>query len=209
MFPYPPHPGPDMSRWPDGPWKQEPAAESWIDSRTKLNCAIIRHDHFGTLCGYVAVEPGHPLHGKHYAEYIKPPKGWGDNTVIGRDFGVLDIFVAAMDDERPEDQYPVSMVLPAHGGIGYSAEDTEGFWWFGFDCAHAGDLAPGMQQNLMMNAALRALLRREETYRDFDYVRGIVTRLAWALHALRALAPSAADQQPHDPSEKDQDEDGE
>lgn len=38
--------------------------------------------------------------------------------------------------------------LDVHGGITYSSDHLpnhppDGSWWYGFDCAHAGDLVPG------------------------------------------------------------------
>jgi hypothetical protein len=31
-----------------------------------------------------------------------------------------------------------------HGGITYSEKEKDGLYWIGFDCAHAGDLVPGL-----------------------------------------------------------------
>jgi hypothetical protein len=71
-----------------------------------------------------------------------------------------------------------------HGGLTYAADCEEGgdegktichvpqpgepddVWWLGFDCAHAGDLSPGY--GLVIH----------ETYKDIDYVRSEILRLA-------------------------------
>lgn len=43
-------------------------------------------------------------------------------------------------------------------------------WWFGFDCAHAGDYAPGLPSTFS--------LQQYEEYRTLDYVRGECRSLA-------------------------------
>ena len=74
---------------------------------------IVHRGPSGAWCGYVGVEENHPYHGKSYDEL----------------------------DEHPE----------VHGGLTYgevesdrciSSNDGKKRWWFGFDCAHGGDLCP-------------------------------------------------------------------
>lgn len=64
-----------------------------------------------------------------------------------------------------------------HGGLTFASEGDgemweKGYWWVGFDCAHAGDLVPKMLE----------ILEREawewETYRNFLYVRVKIKTLA-------------------------------
>jgi len=102
-----------------------------------LKCLILRHSELGHLCGYVAVPRGHPCYGKDY-------------------------------DHIPyDDLFPVEV----HGGLTFSREgngDTwpKGYWWLGFDCAHAWDLVPYMPFGL------------NGTYRNFQYVRRTIEDLA-------------------------------
>lgn len=76
-------------------------------------CVIVRV-YLGHLCGYVGLPEGHPYYGMKYGQ-------------IGAQEG----------DPR------------VHGGVTYtewinpSTGDEDGFWWVGFDCAHAGDYSPG------------------------------------------------------------------
>lgn len=183
-FPLPPHPDIDKSDWGEGPWQHEPDAVSWTDSRTGLHCAMIRHELFGCWLGYVAVEPGHPLHGRRYGDRIEvPPEILDRERMLGRDFGIMELWINAHHDDGTWD---ISLLLPAHGSITFSDEDTEGFWWFGFDCCHAYDLSPGLAASVSKRFGSR-FFDRDETYRDHDYVYGIVTRLAWALQELRTL----------------------
>src|SRR4051812_33030319 len=75
---------------------------------------ILHRGGAGAWCGYVGVDPTHPYH--------------------GRDYDSLDVSV--------------------HGGLTYAKEcsghvchvpkpgEPENLWWFGFDCAHSGDMHP-------------------------------------------------------------------
>ncbi|GAI64324.1 unnamed protein product [marine sediment metagenome] len=122
----------------------------WLDEPDKdefehagLKCLILRHSELGHLCGYVAVPKGHLCYGKDY-------------------------------DHIPyDDLFPIQV----HGGLTWCKEgdgDTwpKGYWWLGFDCAHAWDLVPQMLE-------LIGRERREyETYRNFAYVRAQVKSLA-------------------------------
>jgi len=56
----------DRSKWPQGPWSEEPDRESWVDETTGFQCLIQRHPEMGHLCGYIAVDATHPWHDKHY-----------------------------------------------------------------------------------------------------------------------------------------------
>ena len=109
----------------------------WLDEPDKaefehagLKCLILRHYELGHLCGYVAVPKGHLCYGKDY-------------------------------DHIPyDDLFPVEV----HGGLTFSREgdgDTwpKGYWWLGFDCAHAWDCVPYMPLEL------------GGTYKNFRYVR--------------------------------------
>lgn len=141
----------DKSAWPDGPWQQEPDHDFF--EHAGLPCILHRVDGHGAWCGYVAVPPGHPLHGK----------GYGDDGVD----------------------------LCCHGGITYSDKcrgaichvakpgEPDDVWWFGFDCAHAGDLCPGHQRE-----RFGMIFSGSEEYRDIDYVRSEVKQLAEQLSAL-------------------------
>lgn len=123
----------------------------WLDEPDRdefehagLKCLILRHHELGHLCGYVAVSKGHPCYGK--------------------------------DSERMpyDDLFPVEV----HGGLTFSRVgngDTwpTGFWWLGFDCAHAWDLVPFMEE-------LKANLGHTEhgIYKNFQYVKQETEALA-------------------------------
>lgn len=155
--------------WGEGPWNWEEDHAVWVDEPTDLDCMIHRNG-VGALCGYVGVPPSHPLHGMVYDH--------------------------------------VDHLVEAHGGLTY-ANSCEGppchvpaegrehdIWWFGFDCAHFQDVAPGME------ADLRKLREKypehalpwlplafdddpfPKMYRNWHYVLAEVTSLAVQLKAL-------------------------
>lgn len=70
-------------------------------------------------------------------------------------------------------------VTDVHGGLTYAStwEDYPGIWWFGFDCAHAGDYCPA------------PCFFKYGTYRPIEYVSTEVARLADQLVAIAAPSP--------------------
>jgi hypothetical protein len=121
------------------PWETEP---NRVDFRSHgFPCIINRVEELGHLCGYVGVPAGHPWHGKHY----------------------------------------VDVPADVHGGLTYSDKcndaichvpnpgESDDVWWLGFDCAHFGDLSPGLQKHFT---------RISGTYRDISFVTSECERLA-------------------------------
>ena len=107
----------DKSDWGEGPWQTEHDRVDFVSHG--FAAFIRRHERHGYWCGYVGVPREHPLYGKH----------WRD----------------ACDD------------FQAHRGVNYSAKCRppvchvpppgmpDDVWWFGFDCGHMFDLAPGAE----------------------------------------------------------------
>lgn len=101
----------DKTEFGPGPWQDEPDRVEF--EHAGLPC-LMKRSTSGVWCGYAAVPPGHPLHGRGY--------------------GVPDVNV--------------------HGGLTYASAcqgeichvpkpgEPDDVWWYGFDCAHAGDLLP-------------------------------------------------------------------
>ncbi len=128
---------------PLGPWRDEPDKAQWKDEATGYPCLIVRNT-WGALCGYVGVPPTHPLHGKGYE--APDAQVHGGLTFAGPCYPEGDETVTICHLAKPGEPEP---------------------WWFGFDCAHAFDLAPGMRYG-----------SRDGTYRDIDYVVAEVISLA-------------------------------
>lgn len=71
--------------------------------------------------------------------------------------------------------YDDALDLEVHGGLTYSDTEDDGIHWFGFDCAHAGDLSPGILTSLFRAGYNYC---RSEEYRTWDYVKSEVLNLA-------------------------------
>lgn len=165
----------DDTEYPDGPWQDEPDWARWEDDITGLPCLIRRNPSIGNLCGYVGVPEDHPLHGVDYSQCIY--------IAHGRE---------CPDPEQEEwgycDHEPQSLI-DVHGGVTFAGEHPDDSekdgpeWWVGFDCAHLGDVCPGMDVG-----------QSRGTYRRFRYVRGETEGLARQLVAIDTVAKAEADQ---------------
>jgi hypothetical protein len=100
--------------YPPGPWSGEPDRVEW-KTRAGLTGLVVRGP-VGALCGYVAVPPGHPDHGKD------------SDVVDGHAHGGLTFSGSCRG--------PICHT-PAQG-------EPDDVWWLGFDCAHLGDLTPSL-----------------------------------------------------------------
>lgn len=146
------HPGwMPRKEWGSGPWEDEPDLVEW--RHAGLACLAVRGGS-GAWCGYVGVPGSHWAFGRRY-------------------------------DRVPESS--------SHGGLTFSntcsgaichepaGDEPETVWWLGFDCAHAGDLAPSLDairsRYRMDLEALGSWLPRD-VYRSLDYVKATVEALA-------------------------------
>jgi len=96
-------------------------------------------------CGYVAIDESHPLYKYNYGDKTEFLGELVNNDeIMKKDTGkrgVVPMFCWDGDKQKlaPE------IFFSVHGGITYSGKsDTypiknKKLWWFGFDCAHAGD----------------------------------------------------------------------
>lgn len=182
-YPYKPRPC-DKSSWPNGPWKgDEPDSVSWQAEwgPNAIQLAMIRHNTLGHWCGYARVPDHHPLFGKSYNDRAKMPKAWLERPVdIDKDIGVIGLVCASINSNEDMSEATLDLIFHCHGGLTYSDKS-----WFGFDCAHAGDMSPGLE---------RFSYRQFEApfnyvYRDFGYVRAQCERLAAQLSEYAIIFP--------------------
>src|ERR1700742_655501 len=99
------------------PWTTEP---NRLEFENKgFPCLINRNTNMGFLCGYVAVPPEHPWHGKHY------------------------------DDIEAEVHGGLTYSDSCQGEIYHVPKEgqSDNVWWLGFDCGHAFDLIPSSASN--------------------------------------------------------------
>lgn len=97
-------------------------------------------------CGYVEVPNGHPLSGVGYSEQCAAiPQEAADNATLGDKSPILLLTAARALGEEGRIRRSPEIVFDCHGGLTFSGAGAEGYpiesegWWFGFDCAHAGD----------------------------------------------------------------------
>ena len=138
----------DKTTWSEGPWKSEPDKAQWISSG--LDCLIVRGPS-GALCGYVGVPESHPLY--------------------GRDYDAEEVYVECHGGLTFADKCQPTDDPSRH--VCHVAEDAANaeVWWFGFDCAHLGDLSPAYNQRNHYSDG-------EEEYRSFQYVQSEVEAMA-------------------------------
>lgn len=157
-----PHPDLDFSNLPPGPWMDEPNKMQWVDAATGLPCLIVRGGS-ASLCGYVGVPPTHPFHKRDY-----------DHVNVDAHGGLT--FANGCQHSKDESQGVCHIPEPG------TSDDV---WWFGFDCAHFGDLSPGLLRHGFSCFA-------GEVYRDVDYVAREVTSLAAQLDVLGDVSKAVA-----------------
>ena len=156
--------------WPDGPWQNEPDKLQWTDQQTGLPC-LIKRNRMGALCGYVGVSEGHPWFGKDYDYDMEPyPDVHGGIT-----YGDL------CEDDAPE---AIGIChVPAPG-------EPDRVWWLGFDCAHSGDLIPGLEWT---HREVEAKMREEGHIVDSQW-RDVYRDVAYVRHECEGLARQAINQ---------------
>jgi hypothetical protein len=141
-----------LERWGRGPWLDEPDRIEWYAQG--LPCLMTR-SLTGHLCGYVAVPPGHPLHG------------------VDHDDPRLQCFVVHGGVNYAQACSRLVCHVPRPG-------EPDDVWWFGFDCMHGGDYVPAAMRVLapFMDERVGGL-----TYRDVPFVRAHINLLAAQLVA--------------------------
>lgn len=167
----------DKSDWGSGPWQEERCDKlQWQDEATRLPCLAVRSQ-FGAWCGYVGVAEGHALFDISYSTC--PEK-------CGQDYC----------------EHTSESVLQVHGGITFSRFCQDGdeaenvchvpgpgepdrVFWFGFDCNHAFDYAPGMAVYLREAGVQAGVSPFGDIYRDLEYVKAECARLAAQLAAVK------------------------
>jgi len=164
------------------PWENEPDEDAFVAS--DLQCRINRTKHSGALCGYVQVPVDHPLYGLHYgdtsdalASALERRKEQPLHSTP--EFGAMIAVLCGSVDTTPDCAFTV------HGGLTFAGKlcDEDG-WWFGFDCAHSGDLAPSDVDRVGVFAPSPC-----DRYRDMAYVRRECESLAAQIHAVPLNIP--------------------
>lgn len=138
----------DKSSWPRGEWDSEPD-KCQFETEVGLPGLIVRGPS-GALCGYAAIPEGHKLFGRSYDASEVKAEAHGGLTFSGA--------CKSGANEQSDICHRPSPGEPEH------------VWWFGFDCAHAGDLMPSLWRRFSWSQG--------GVYRNLSYVRAEVEALA-------------------------------
>jgi hypothetical protein len=120
----------------------------WEDRHAGFPVLAVRND-TGAWCGYVGVPPGHPWRGQGYDDV--DVQVHGGLTYAGLCNGLI--------CHVPREGEPAEVM------------------WFGFDCAHAGDLVPGFTHFHALEGG--------DVYRTLEYVQAQARALAEQAAAAR------------------------
>jgi hypothetical protein len=144
------------------PWEDEPDHAEWIDGELE-NLENPTSNMTGFKCRIVRNETTGTLCG-----YVGIPK---ENRFWGMDYDAEDDDLIAISRE-------------VHGGLTF-ASGEKGWWYFGFDTAHADDFAPKIVELLLStnyefkDNGLR--FHNCMNYRTWEFVENEVHWLAWRL----------------------------
>lgn len=184
-----PEPQFDKSTWGPGPWQDEPDRLDF--EHAGFACIVLRVRESGHLCGYVGVPNGHPLYGVAYSaesEALRAQLERRKEQPIGEQPG-MGLMIQMLGGEL---RATPDAALNVHGGITYSEKcagrvchvPRDGMpadvWWFGFDCAHAGDFSPGMTRFRWQYGLSSA----GGTYRTVEFVQDECRSLAEQLREI-------------------------
>lgn len=112
-------------------------------------------------CGYVRIPEDHPLFGIDYSDDVIDCHDYLKDKEVGKR-SPISIFCAA-----GRDLHDAAILFDCHGGItfsgklGHDGKDQEGFW-YGYDCAHSGDLTQYMIEHREWCMSEHAVMRSLE-----------------------------------------------
>ena len=157
-----------------GPWSDEPDQIEF--KYAGLQCCIRRNvNGGGNLMGYVGVDKTHPWHGKDYQDQVHCDE-CKYRDIDHAKSGVVNVVCADLHINVKKQLVAIVLLLECHGGITYAGGgndypmDSDGLWWFGFDCAHPGDLVPYYSH--LFN------FENVPVYRDVGFVTNVVNGMA-------------------------------
>jgi len=167
-------------------------------------CVVIMTD-IGHRCGYVGINPDHPLYGEEYhstPESIQNLKEKLVNSPVGKR-GVMDLLTVDFEKGvRIGDLFDVHGSLTYSGGspiypitvwveLRWPSRSSATFyfnpWWFGYDCAHSGD---GKDLSVISESLREIHLRFPilgEILRSLDYCISECESLSGQLEELNEL----------------------
>ena len=154
-----------------GEWEKEPDEMSFTDETTSFPITLKRHSSSKHWCAYIGVPIDHPWQGKEYSAPVLAPEALTENTINVDEIGAINLLCASASSNPDQNIYPIDVLVRCHGGLTFSGkaywEESRADWWFGFDCAHDGDLVPG-----------HPYAHDRDVYRNLDYVKECAIKAA-------------------------------
>lgn len=200
---------PNKAEWGHGEWVGEPDKVQWQDEDTGLPCLAVRNQHSGNWCGYVGVAEGHPKHGEGYNAVDVDVHGGLTfaNACIDHSLSAWEAFrerslkrrasaaveavkypigdaahwLADKEAQASVDSHEAFVAYTLSHSICHTPEPGEPdmMWWFGFDCAHSGDVSPARE------ARCGGMAGGYESYRTLRYVQNQCAKLAQQLKGMQ------------------------
>lgn len=96
-------------------------------------------------CGYVGIPKEHVLHGVDYGEQAPCiEQDIAQKAILGKKSAFIALCATVRSDGEGLVRRAPEIIFDVHGGITYSGGDSypvesDGLFWYGFDCLHAGD----------------------------------------------------------------------
>jgi hypothetical protein len=146
----------NKKNFPPGKWINEPDLCSW---ECNFPCLAIRDMTMGIWKGFVAVEEGHPLHGKSIEEMLKLP-------------AMPDIFLSVYGGLVGAGRLPAKY-----------KEFAKNYWWVGIETSHGGDLMPLLK--LDEGDPFMDKMISTQTYKDLSFIRRETNKLAKMISKLK------------------------
>lgn len=143
----------DRAGWAAGPWDSEPDRLDF--HHEGFACLALRSVSGGNWCGYVGIPATHPDYQRDYNDVEVDCHG-------GLTYG------KACDGSH-------ICHVPQPG-------EPDDLWWFGFDCHHAWDVAPGFEAR-MQTHGIDDFHDPQSSYKTLNYVRNEIESLATQLRA--------------------------
>lgn len=167
-------------------WKTEPNQLEWFDESTGYRCAILRHHTGKHLCGYVQIPKSHILHKLHYRDKVPRLLQWKLDNVLQQPVGQRGVFTIFMAMANTDKKHEIEMLFDVHGSITFTGELADRIGtWYGFDCAHSGDLSPGYDELLMKHSPELIFRDKQDSYRSMEWVKQETDMLAAQVYELR------------------------
>jgi hypothetical protein len=139
-----------IERYGHGPWVDEPDRVEF--EAGGFTCLALRQMSSGHWCGYVAVPPGHPWHGK--------AESYGDDGGVSADV-----------------HGGVTYASECSGAVCHVPKpgEPDNVWWIGFDCSHAWDTRPADDVRYGVGGFFGD---RDKSYKGVEFVKRQCKQLA-------------------------------